>query len=113
MAAPTPRHPEPSYTSISAAASTTRYHEPSYTPISMIDTNITPVAIPLLQPGRLPLCLTIEEIGAELQSGRAAGPGGVCPRLLRDCAGQRAAQSLFIGSSIYTGAQIRATGGAE
>ena len=50
-----------------------------------------PVAIPPLQPGRLPLCLTIEEVGAELrrlQSGKAAGPDGVCPRLLRDCAGQ-------------------------
>jgi len=37
------------------------------------------------------LCLTIEDVGAELrrlQSGRAPGPDGVCPRLLRDCAGQ-------------------------
>ena len=65
----------------------------------MIDTNITPVAIPPLQPVRLSLSLTIE-VGAELrrlQSGRSAGPDGVCSRLLRDCAGQLAVplQRLF------------------
>jgi len=66
------------------------------TPISKIDSNITPVVIP----PRQPLCPTIEEVGAELrrlQLGRAAGPDGVCPRLLRDCTGQLAVplQRLF------------------
>jgi len=55
----------------------------------MIDSNITPVAIPPLQT----LCLTIEEVGTDLR--RLQSPSGL--QLLRDCAGQLAVplQRLF------------------
>ena len=75
------------YTSVATSTTSPPLSNCTPTPISMVDTNITPVAI------RLPLSLTIEEVGAELrrlQSGRASGPDGVCPRLLRDCAEQLA-----------------------
>ena len=91
VAAPTAWPPQFSCTSTSAATPTTYPPLSSChpTPIFKIDSNITPIVIPPLQP----LCLTIEEVGAEvrrLQLGRVAGPDGVCPRLLGDCAGQLA-----------------------
>ena len=84
---PTPASTPPSPTLLSDEADSPAPLSPGQSSSPTTTTAATATAITSTD-GRKPLSFTVDEVRAELmrlRAGKAAGPDGVCPRLLKDC----------------------------